>query len=1713
LIDQALAPTTPDVSIHVQGMQWVKGTGDDGSYVGRNKTSLVDIGQQTTYTLFAEEAGTFLLYTMGDTSTAGGQLEQGLFGAVNVQPATAEWYRSQVDADDFKLVATGPPTAIGQPTIPDYGVLYGANFNPNGQNPALRASCTPILKMLDFKYVAQNGKCVQQGNDLHLYHSDLTAIITGPKAGRFAGTTGPDKPEPPCDAASEASPTFNPLFCTNPASPDRKQPYREVTVIYHEVAAQAVQAFFELTNADQDLGQTTPAGRDNFAINYGTGGIGAEIVGNRFGVGPMGSCIDCKFEEFFLSAWTVGDPAMVVDTPANSNTAANHNADAPCTTSQLQSGSPPCVPNKGTTNPPNFPQNTPYSLTGAVKATKVFYPDDPSNVYHSYLNDHAIFRILHGGTLVSHVHHQHAHQWLQSPNSDEGAYLDSQMISPGASYTLEMVYNGSGNRNKTVGDSIFHCHFYPHFAAGMWAMWRVHDVFEAGTSLDKDGKPVLGQRALPDGEIQAGTPIPAIVPLPTRPMPLMPSPVFIQAGQVVYGTPGTPDPDGKNVKENPGFPFFIPGHAGDRAPHPPFDFAVDAGKELNGGLPRHLITGGTITNEHHTKLNWSKDFGSLIGHQLPEDGTHVEKVAIDFFKKRCHQSFLPSGSSTNPVGPLNYPAPECPAPNTRAYFIVNGLPNGPQPGAPFADPAVDDRGKPVGKPLVYKAAAFQLDVTFNYLTSNLNGQPRQPGWHFPQERMLALWQDVAPTLRFNPFNTGAPNARQPEPLFFRANSKEDFIEYWHTNLIPNYYQVDDFQVRTPTDIIGQHIHLVKFDVTSSDGAANGFNYEDGTYSPDEVQAILKALQAPGGSWTGAPLGPPTLPAGICGLPNPPQQCSGTEWLGAQTTIQRWWPDPLVDSKNVDRTVRTVFTHDHFGPSTHQQVGLYAGLIVEPDRSQWRNPETGKTFGRPGSQETRPDGGPTSWKADILTANPAESYREFCLEFQDFALAYAYTQGAGGSPQPSQDQDKGFIGTGVPVGRLGTPQLVSTGNIRPLPGTETVNYMSEPIYWRAEGNCDLSKVFLSDCVRAGGQGGGPVGDPKTPLMRAYENDHVQVRFLVGAHVFTHFFTMTGPKWFFEPSWTESGYRSSIGNGLSEHFELLFKVPPSSKLGSPRKCPDTTSPGDCVDYLYSPSYDDAGMSAGMWGIFRAYDPTKPANNLKPLPNNPLKAGSNPPPYNPCPGKPNRTFDITAVTVKRALAAISPDPQVPPDPGQNPPAGQLVFNDKGAAVLRNYLGIMYVFNKDLDGQGRLVPGTPVEPLVLRAAAGDCIQVNLTNGMPGDSQVFKQYFQLTDPFADFKLKASPNAGLSPQLVAFDGATSSGMNVGYNQTNQAIGFGDKITYTWYAGKVDRDQNGALHHTPLELGSANLFPADPLLQHINAMYGSIIIEPAGSTWKCDKKADGTSLDSFQANGVCDPSDAGYAPGQVATRASATVSIGGKPVFREFVIMMADDLLMSQSNNSAVNYKTDPTFYRYGNPNPFPNGPPSPGEAQFLFAKSQDDNCAISDALVNRDPVTPIFGAEAGIPARFRLVHPEGTGAAQVFTLNGHIWQREPYVKNSAQIGNNKESQFMGSHDSYGSTDHFDLVVEKSGGKAEVPGDYLYSLFVPWRTAMGPAFGLWGVFRVVPKIQGGVPQVQPMPSQAEIDKCKADGAKPAKAQPKAADDPARFTRGAPRPVNP
>jgi len=515
-VPQGDQPHTRAASVHVVGMQVKNGITDDGSSVGTNPPSLAEPGQTRIYTLYAEKEGNHLIYSNGATVGGegdGGQISMGLFGSINVEPRGSEWYRSQLTAAE--LAQATQKAADGVTPLKGAGGHPAVNYDAN-YTTALggRTSGTPILKILD----ANN----------NIIHSDLNAIITGPGRGNFpAGTYRP--------IATAGDPVGATIETTV-----RRKPFREFTIIYHD-ELKAVQAFPQFNEkkadgvTDNPLAHTLHSVRDAFGINYGTGGIGSEIIANRLGVGPMANCNDCLYEEFFLSAWAVGDPAQIVDKPANTQVDANGN-----------------------------------KIAGTTGATKVLFPDDPSNVYHSYLNDPVKMRVVHAGPKEHHIHHLHAHQWTNTPDDDNSSYLDSKAFGPGYSFTTEIAYGGSGNRNKTPGDSIFHCHFYPHFAQGMWSMWRVHDAFEAGTALTSTGIPTSTSRRLPDGEIKAGTPIPALVPVPTLAMAPMPDATF------------------------QGYPFYVPGVAGHRPPKPPLDTVDD------GGLPRHVITGGTVA--HHKEL-------------------------------------------------------------------------------------------------------------------------------------------------------------------------------------------------------------------------------------------------------------------------------------------------------------------------------------------------------------------------------------------------------------------------------------------------------------------------------------------------------------------------------------------------------------------------------------------------------------------------------------------------------------------------------------------------------------------------------------------------------------------------------------------------------------------------------------------------------------------------------------------------------------------------------------------------------------------------------------------------------------------------------------------------------------------------------------------------------------------------------------------------------
>jgi hypothetical protein len=1592
-------PATRSAGIHVNGMELVGTIASDGSNVGVNPPSLVAPGGSTVYTLAATREGNNLMYSTAATTGGegdGGTLSEGLFGSVNVEVRGAEWYRSQVTQADMALAtaknADGTPkkTPGGQPII-NYDAVYPAGDPKAGQ---------PILKMLNVDTIV---------------HTDLNAIITGPNKGRFpAGTYRP-----------------------NATEPDRDRPFREFTVIYHD-EIQDIQAFPQFR--DPILKQTLHSVEDKFAINYGVAGIGAEILANRLGVGPMFNCTECKYEEFFLSSWTIGDPAQVVDVPANTT------------------------------------DNTGKLILGR-KATKVLYPDDPSNVHHSYIGDQVKMRVVHAGPKEHHIHHLHAHQWLQTPDDDNSTYLDSQAVGPGFAFTTEIVHGGSGNRNQVVGDSIFHCHFYPHFAEGMWELWRSHDVFEAGTVLDANGRPVAGARALPDGEILAGTPTPAIVPLPTLAMAPMPTATV------------------------PGYPFFSPAVAGHRPPHPPLDTVDD------GGLQRHIITDGTFTHVE-TRLDFSKELVTAVAQAIPETGTAAEIAEMQYHEVRLHPSFKPDGTAAN--------------------FILNGLPR--QPGAPFADPCIDDAGNAKGTPRVYKAAAFQFDMKIN-----------KAGWHFPQSRILALWADVAPT---------QAGTKPPEPFFFRANTN-DCITYYHTNLVPSVYEQDDFQVRTPTDIIGQHIHLVKFDVTSSDGSGNGFNYEDGTFSPDEVRERIKAIRKQNGC-VGVESGDTrdgtfTCPVGKL------HPFFNIKY--AQTTVQRWFADDTLNNNGKDRTLRTVFTHDHFGPSTHQQTGLYAGLVIEPTGSVWRNPETGVTLG------TRTvDGGPTSWQANIIETVAANSHREFLFEFADFQLAYQAGAGIGANGKPIADPQR-VINPPI-LAEVGLPFIVENGMVcpggvpAPCPeaisaadqGTMSVNYRNEPVPLRVRNPAtntqasgaagDLSKVYKSNITRADPQfnvqpnfyppltGGVQPGDPFTPLLRAYENDKVQIRILVGAHEETHNLTINGHKWLHEPGTPQdplavnnSGFRNSQMAGISEHFEFLTGK--ESLMGGRA----------FIDYLYQNSASVDGQWNGVWGILRVYNGRNGLKtDLQALPNNTAGAAalstndsgfptdstfptgatdyadstdpsvssdsiattdtslmsgtmlgtdttstttftynadgtvattsttttsldtttalvsggggstqtivtSNPTDFptgkslqaGVCPGTaPKRTINVTAVN---ALAI---------------PGGTLVYNSRvgNGGALNDPTAIIYVRSEDVDHQGRIKKNVPIEPLVVRAAAGECINFKLENRLPSGVQAdldgFNTMANLIFHFNANQVRPSNQVGLHPQLVAYNVANSDGKNVGFNP-NQTIGPGGVARYRWYAGDVvvNGSQRVAV---PIEFGATNLISSDPIKHSNKGAIGSLIIEPQGSTWIEDKN----------------------------TRAQATVTKSDGTSFREFVVQFQTDINMRFADNSpvpnlagpngaedpedsaqkAINYRTEPLWKRM-------NYPP---DTPFEKTRDFDFTNVLTNAQVGADPETPVFTATAGQAVRFRILNANGHMRNNVFIVHGHFWQDEPYTNNSQSIGNNPLSEFKGAVYGVGPSAHHEVIpVNGAGGARRVAGDYLY------RSEESFQFdgGLWGIFRVKP----------------------------------------------------
>ena len=1053
-------PSTRDVNFVVQGLEPVAdpvtgtvhgaclgldavapagSTSDDGSFLCAYK-----VDQEGVYFLgsHAAPAG-----GEGD----GGSIVHGLFGAILIERQGSRWYRSQTSTAAFDAV--WPRAEDDLPRHSRTGVLDYEKTDDKG---------IPYLNMArPVDGVAQED--FANATAVELVHSDLNAII-------YCDATAPGEDCPPRQDPSQGEQS-----ALNASAEPAFSAFREFSVFFHD----ELKTFYTRNFDDiPTLGQMSGV-KDGFALNYGASGMGTILMANRKGIGPAADCMECLYEEFFLTSWANGDPALLER-----------------------------------------------------------FADDPSNVHHSYLNDPVVFRNFHAGPKETHVFHLHAHQWFAGNDPNRGTYLDSQTVAPQQGFSYNIYHGGrsaidgdskgwwdtqgSGNRNRTLGDSIFHCHLYPHFAQGMWALWRVHDVLEDGTRLLPDGQPHAGLSidfAEADGHKrlgsidrttgewlaeQRGTPIPAIIPLPGEPVPLLPT--YKEAAE-------------DTATPMPGFPFYIAGQPGHRPPQAPLDIAQDLGpaptgnadiddrtavqettngesdiRWLDGGIGRHLVKDGSkrelgikvpdidllsLENddqrrEFATQLV-AKSFalGDLSGHLslanlelLDNVGTSLERGAMGFhFNGHLFDPYDDYADDTlllkNVLGEAvvveedanaggQYSTIRTPMPGVQgaagnltdsvddgtadtdtdgsevAKFAVNG--GAPKPGAPFADPCAapaDMSGSielkegdplfngqgPLAKYYVdpkllgfrrYEVSAVQLDLIVN-----------QAGWHDPQTRINVLttksgnYKEATVTERISPVVSD-----NDEPFFFRAQSGE-CIEFRHTNELPKELELDDFQVKTPTDTVGQHIHLVKFDVTASDGSGNGWNYEDGTFAADELSARRCAATLGEVSGNGVWREPDAdeCKNGIPERKNIWRLPLSDNRDHFQTTVQRWFADPILsrDENDIDqdRTLRTVFTHDHFGPSSIQQHGFYSALVIEPgfdvnDEGEVQSKlegiceADGSDCVAPLLNSQRLNS--VAWGNDILTGTHKQilldeedpihpNYREFALSIADFALLY------------------------------------------------------------------------------------------------------------------------------------------------------------------------------------------------------------------------------------------------------------------------------------------------------------------------------------------------------------------------------------------------------------------------------------------------------------------------------------------------------------------------------------------------------------------------------------------------------------------------------------------------------------------------------------------------------------------------------------------------------
>jgi FtsP/CotA-like multicopper oxidase with cupredoxin domain len=337
----------------------------------------------------------------------------------------------------------------------------------------------------------------------------------------------------------------------------------------------------------------------------------------------------------------------------------------------------------------------------------------------------------------------------------------------------------------------------------------------------------------------------------------------------------------------------------------------------------------------------------------------------------------------------------------------------------------------------------------------------------------------------------------------------------------------------------------------------------------------------------------------------------------------------------------------------------------------------------------------------------------------------------------------------------------------------------------------------------------------------------------------------------------------------------------------------------------------------------------------------------------------------------------------------------------------------------------GDAIQPLVLRAHAGECLRMTLRNDLPEEAA------SIVVHGAGLQLPAGGAAtATNPRSFARPGAT--------------------VVYEW---QIPDDEPEGTHY----LHSAG----DERVQVDHGLFGAVVVEPPGSTWT-DPRTD-----------------------EEARGWDALVTPRRGHAFREFVLVyheVGDETFQVSDRNGRFLPLVDPITSAYRPGTRALNYRSEPFMDRLALGRSVtghvDESLAYSSYAYG-DPATPMMRTYLGEPVKQRVLH----GGSEVFHVH-HVhggsvrWRRQPGAEDTGfATGLDKKPVLIPKvtertdAQTIGPSEAFDVEDEcASGGCQQSTGDFLYHCHI----AHHYFAGMWGLWRVYDTLQDGRASTDALP---------------------------------------